>query len=106
MAQTMHANQGGDESPNSIQSFLQLIQQLDGLIADIPTEEATEAMALIVPDDDANEAQLKNWYDAMMDVLARCEVIVAGPFGALIESYLQDSSRKVSCVLAGIRILK
>jgi hypothetical protein len=102
MAPIMNANQGADESasPNSTQSFLQLIQQLDGLIADIPTEEATRAMALIVPDDDANEAQLKSWYDAMMAVLRRCEVLITGPFEALIESYLQDSSRKVSCLQA------
>jgi hypothetical protein len=72
-------------------TFLQLIQHLEHLIVDIPTKEATLALV------NSNEDQLKSWYNAMLEVLKRCEVIVAGTFMSLLSSHLSaDASREVS----------
>jgi hypothetical protein len=81
----------GNNSSGSDGTFMQLIQHLEHLIADIPTEELTLALV------DSNEDQLKSWYNAMMDVLKRCEMMLAGPFMSLLSSHLSaDSSLEVS----------
>ncbi|KAL3799210.1 hypothetical protein ACHAWO_000442 [Cyclotella atomus] len=75
-------------------TFLQLIQHLEHLIVDIPTKEATLALV------NSNEDQLKSWYNAMLEVLKRCEVIVAGTFMSLLSSHLSaDASREAAAKL-------
>jgi hypothetical protein len=81
----------GVEAPSRAENFLQLIQQLLLLIEDIPTEEITLALP------DSGDDQLKSWYNAMMDVLKRCDLMVSGPFMSLYSSHLsEDTSRTVS----------
>ncbi|KAL3795496.1 hypothetical protein ACHAWO_003296 [Cyclotella atomus] len=99
----MNGNQGGGEADgigveahSRAENFLQLIQQLLLLIKDIPTEEITLALP------ESGDDQLKSWYNAMFDVLKRCEMMVSGPFMSLLSSHLSEhASRKAATELMG-----